>query len=234
MSAALPTISLNSTKAYRLVNSKLPTIELFDDVSSAEDFEDLYEVQALTNPRLSSQVGNMAYVNAEDMPWGIPGCSYAVAPFTHVSPDGSRFSDGNFGMLYLAENMNTAIKEVAYHQQAYLSNVEGLSFDRLIFRGLSCSFTGRVIHDATTLNLDDAIYDPGDYTMARQLGAELRAGGSEAIQYWSVRDTGKTCWGLFTPKHIRSIVQTAHFEFITDGRNIIDIRQLTNIDTLDQ
>lgn len=37
--------------AYRLINSKFPPIGLFDD---AEEFEALYQIQALTNPRLQN------------------------------------------------------------------------------------------------------------------------------------------------------------------------------------
>jgi hypothetical protein len=230
MGIALPPIMLTNEKGYRLVNSRLPTIQLFDNVASAEDFEDLYDLQAFTNPRLTIQVGELAYIDTQDMPWGIPGCSYAVAPFTHVSPDGSRFSNGDYGMLYLADTMDTAIKEVAYHQQAYISNVEGLAFDRLIFRGLSCVFSGEPIHDATTIEHNHSIYDADSYTDSRALGAKLRADGSEGVQYWSVRAPGQTCWGLFTPKKVVSIVQTSHFEFITDGRSIVDIRKLSNPD----
>jgi len=230
MGIALPATMLTSQKGYRLVNSRLPTIQLFDDVASAEDFEDLYDLQALTNPRLTTEIGKLAYIDTQDMPWGIPGCSYAVAPFTHVSPDGSRFSNGDYGMLYLADTMDTAIKEVAYHQQAYISKVEGLAFDRLIFRGLSCVFSGDLIHDATTIEHNNSIYDADSYTDSRVLGAKLRADGSEGVQYWSVRAPGQTCWGLFTPKKVTSIVQASHFEFITDGRSIVDIRKLSNPD----
>jgi len=222
----LPTNPATHQKAYRLINSKLPTIEIFDDVASAEDFEDLYELQAMTNPRLSSAVGDLDYLDGDEVPWGIPGCSYAVAPFTHVAPDGRRFSDGDYGMLYVGDEMETAIQEVAYHQGKYLANVKGLSFDRLVFRGLVCTFSGSAIHDATTLPLSHGIYDSESHTEAQALGGQLRKNGAEGITYWSVRAPGKKCWGLFTPKGVESIVQTAHYEFVTDGLNIIEICEI--------
>lgn len=228
MGVSLPTISLVHQKAYRLINSKLPTIDLFDDVASAEDFEDLYELQAFTNPRLSSEVGNLDYLDVAEAPWGIPGCSYAVAAFTHIAPDGSRFSNGDYGMLYMADEMETAIEEVAYHQGKYIANIEELAFDRLVFRGLTCTFSGSTIHDATTLPLSDGIYDPDNYAESHVLGRELRRDGSDGLAYWSVRAQGKTCWGLFTPRGVESIVQTAHYEFVTDGREIIDICKINS------
>lgn len=41
----------------------------------------------------------------DEIPWGITGYSYATAPFTHINPAGSRFSDGSFGVLYVAEQV---------------------------------------------------------------------------------------------------------------------------------
>lgn len=227
MGASLPVTSLNHQKAYRLINSKLPTIDLFEDVASAGDFEDLYELQAFTNPRLLSEVGNLDYLDVDEAPWGIPGCSYAVAAFTHIAPDGSRFSNGDYGMLYMADEMETAIQEVAYHQGKYIANIEDLAFDRLVFRGLACTFSSSTIHDATTLPLSDVIYAPDNYAESQVLGRELRKGGSDGLAYWSVRAPSKTCWGLFTPRGVEAIVQTTHYEFVIDGREIIDICKIT-------
>ncbi|OEY65063.1 RES family NAD+ phosphorylase [Marinobacter sp. X15-166B] len=229
MAAAPPSIRLPKTKGYRLINSKLPTIDIFSDVATPEEFEDLYALQALTNPRLVQGVGNLNYIDLNEIPWGIPGCHYAAASFTHVSPDGSRFSNGAYGMLYIADTMDTAVAEVEYHQVSYLGKVEGLKFDRLVFRGLACSFGGEFIHDATTLPVSHAIYHPTDYTASRALGGQLRADGSEGLQYWSVRNPGATCWGLFTPKNVQSVVQTAHYEFILREGGIVDKRKVTAV-----
>ncbi|MFN3582227.1 MAG: RES family NAD+ phosphorylase, partial [Pseudomonas sp.] len=122
-------------RAYRLVNSKFPPIAIFDDVADADEFEELYALQSLTNPRMLNQAGQLELIMRSDIPFGIPGCSYATAPFTHVNPDGSRFSDGSFGVLYLADCMETAIAEVRYHQQFYWSRVPDLRYDRFVFRG---------------------------------------------------------------------------------------------------
>ena len=127
-------------QAYRLVNSKFPPIALFDDVADADEFEVLYQIQALTNPRLHNEVGRLELIARDQIPFGIPGCSYAIAPFTHVNPAGSRFSDGSFGVLYLADSMETALAEVRHHQSLYWSNVRSLNYERFVFRGLSCSF----------------------------------------------------------------------------------------------
>lgn len=222
----LPSVEVNEDKAYRLVNSRYPTIALFEDVADAEDFEALYALQAMTNPRLLTEAGDLNLVPREQIPFGITGCSYAMAAFTHVNPEGSRFSDGSFGVLYLADSMETAIREVSYHQTRYLSSVEGLKYDRLVYRGLRCAFTA-TLSDATTLFKEHPIYHPHDYRDSRVLGGRLREQGSEGLVYRSVRNPGATCWGLFTPRGVRKMVQAAHYEFIWDGSAISSINKIT-------
>ena len=201
-------------QAYRLVNSKFPPIDLFDDVADAREFEILYQLQALTNPRLHNETGRLELIPRDQIPFGIPGCSYATAPFTHVNPAGSRFRDGSYGVLYLADSMETALAEVRHHQELYWSHVEGLNFERFVFRGLSCQFNEAGLLDATTVAMTDPIYDAEDYCHSRQFGHLVRQGGFPGLRYHSVRNPGQHCWALMTPRSVLSIIQTAHYEMI--------------------
>lgn len=214
----LPERPNGQVHAYRLVNSKFPPIALFDDVADASEFEALYQLQALTNPRLRNEAGRLELIPRAEIPYGIPGCSYATAPFTHVNPAGSRFSDGQYGVLYLADTLDTALAEVRHHQDAYWSNVEGLNYERFVFRGLACEFNEGGMLDATTLALTDPIYDPDDYAQARLLGRSLKEAGRPGLRYRSVRKPGQHCWALMTPRPVSSIIQSAHYEMIWNGR----------------
>lgn len=77
-------------------------------------FEALYQIQAMTNPRLQNELGRLQLIPRDQIPFGIPGSSYATAPFTHVNSAGARFSNGSFGVLYLADRMDTAVAEVRH------------------------------------------------------------------------------------------------------------------------
>lgn len=215
--AQLPERREAQLQAYRLVNSKFPPIALFDDVAGAEEFETLYQLQALTNPRLQNETGRLELIPRAQIPFGIPGCSYAVAPFTHVNPAGSRFSDGSFGVLYLAGSLDTALAEVRYHQNHYWSKVEGLNYERFVFRGLSCLFSEAGVLDATAIEMSDPIYDPDDYSAAQLLGRQVRQAGRPGLRYHSVRNPGNDCWALMNPQPVLSIIQTAHYEMIWNG-----------------
>ncbi|MGE8499882.1 MAG: RES family NAD+ phosphorylase [Pseudomonas sp.] len=215
--------------AYRLVNSKFPPIALFDDVADADDFEALYLLQELTNPRLQNEVGRLELIPRSEIPFGIPGCSYATSPFTHVHPEGSRFGDGSFGVLYLADCMDTALAEVRHHQGLYWAKVPGLSYERFVFRGLHCSFNDAGMKDATAIPLTDPIYAPDDYSHSRQFGREARRGGYPGLRYHSVRAPGSVCWALMTPRPVTSIIQAAHYEMIWSGQ-IISVNQIATLE----
>lgn len=213
----LRVLPAGSVRAYRLVHSKFPPIAIFEDVASAEEFEQLYALQALTNPRMLSQAGHLEKLPRSEIPFGIQGCSYATAPFTHVNPDGSRFSDGAFGVLYLGDSMETAIAEVRYHQQAYWSKVPELRYERFVFRGLTARFDQAGALDVLAISRSDPIYSPADYSAARVLGREALAANAHGLRYHSVRQPEGVCWGLFTPRQVKSVVQTAHYEMIWSG-----------------
>ncbi|SDS23795.1 RES domain-containing protein [Halopseudomonas litoralis] len=215
--------------SYRLVNSKYPPIALFDDVADPEEFEVLYELQARTNPRLLNEAGRLEFVSRSDIPFGSPGCSYAVAPFTHINPAGSRFSDGSFGILYLADTITTALAEVQCHQQSYWAGVEGLAFDRVLLRGLCCKFDQTGMRDLTDIAAEHPIYDADSYAAARVAGAKLKQARVPGLRYKSVRSPGNICWGLFTPRPVRSMVQSTHYEMIWDGRAISSVNKISSV-----
>ena len=210
----LPGLGAQDVTARRLVNSRFPPIRLFDDVASEEDFEAIYAVQALTNPRLRAEAGDITHIEPGEIPFGIRGCSYAVAPFTHINPDGSRFSDGHFGVLYLADTVDPALAEVCHHQEAYWRRVPDLHYDRFVMRDLAYRFSEQGILDGLTVHEDDPIYNPDDYSASRPLGLALRNAGVPGLRYRSVRAPGHTCWALFTPRPVGDVVQCGHYELI--------------------
>jgi hypothetical protein len=209
--------------SYRMVNSKFPPISLFDDVMDEADFDTAYNLQALTNPRILNEIGDLTLIPMEKIPFGIPRENYVIAPFTHINPDGSRFSDGSFGVLYLADAVETAIAETRYHQEKCFRNVEGLHYDTVDMRCLKVEFTAELIN---AVSIDD-IHTPNDYTSSRILGAGVKKSDEAGLQYRSVRREGSICWGLMWPTYVYSAFQTQHFEFVFDGERISKVRELT-------
>src|SRR6185437_7577554 len=106
-------------RAYRIVSSRFPPVGVFDAIAEPKDLEALYQIEALTNPRLREEWGELSNVPKEHRVSG-PGTTPLMAAFTHVNPEGSRFSDGSYGVLYLAHEFDTAVEETVYHREQFL------------------------------------------------------------------------------------------------------------------
>ena len=95
--------------------SRYPPVQLFERLSDdPAEWETLAEIESLTNPRLRDEIGEIRLVPVEERVSG-PGASWVMAPFTHVNPRGSRFSDGSYGVYYAARELPTAIAETVFH-----------------------------------------------------------------------------------------------------------------------
>lgn len=224
----LPQKRFREKTAYRLINSKFPPIDIFDDVASNDEFEALFRLQAKTNPRLLDEVGHIRLVKPEQRPFGITGCNYALAPFTHINSLGSRFSRGEFGILYAAETMDTALAETHYHQQRYFqTQVRGLKYDRIIMRGLKLKFSATLFNICSPKIAQYGWYDALDYTAARAFGDAVKHADKDGIWYESVRKSRHSCYALFSPHLVKSVVQTQHYEFVWNGERIDAVIQLS-------
>ena len=225
-------ITLPATSGYRLVNSHYPPIAIFDQVADASEFDALFALQELTNPRLRAEVGQTSLLEAGEIPFGIRGCSYATAPFTHINADGTRFSSGDFGVLYVGDTQETAISEVHYHQARLWPNIIGIKDDILVMRGLKCSFGPCDARDAVPLGLDHSLHHPIDYSVARTVGLQAYSQRHQvpAIQYCSVRNPGATCWGLLSPRPVTDVIQTFHCQFVMRAGGLIaDVQYIESV-----
>src|SRR5207244_2015605 len=113
----LKTIPIKSVKwlpCFRIIPSRFPPIELFERVSTPEEFEAIYEIEQLTNPRVRDEIGNINMIKKEERVFG-SGTSNIMAAFTHLPPLGSRFTDGSYGVYYAADSLEAAIAETKYH-----------------------------------------------------------------------------------------------------------------------
>jgi len=93
----LPVASIEWKPCRRIVPSRFPPIQLFERVADPDDLEAVFELESLTNSRLRDEVGDIRLVPPEDRISG-PGTAVIMAAFTHLNPDGSRFTDGTYGV----------------------------------------------------------------------------------------------------------------------------------------
>jgi len=82
------------------------------------EFDALAEIESLTNERLREELGALARIPHHRRVVG-PGTTPIMAAFTHLNPEGSRFSDGTFGVFYAARAESTAIRETVFHRERF-------------------------------------------------------------------------------------------------------------------
>src|SRR5258706_15162134 len=97
--ADLPTAEIAWTGAVRIIRSRFPPIDLFEDIADPADWPLLISAEQKTNPRLMESVGNLDLVPPARRVGGA-GASWLMAPFVPVSPHRpSRLTRRAFGLL---------------------------------------------------------------------------------------------------------------------------------------
>jgi hypothetical protein len=215
---AIPIATTSWKPSYRLIASRYPTVSLYDDIADPADLEVVFAIEALTNPRIRDQLGQLQLVPPEERVSGA-GSTPIMAAFTHLNPEGSRFSDGSYGVYYAAQDLDTAVAEVSHHRALFLSRTAETAIDidlRLITATLDAP-----LHDLRRLRGSAAaVYDPVNYGPGQALGRALREAGSWGVLYASVRRRGGLCAGLFRPRALQHAREAAHIALHWDGARI--------------
>ena len=178
----------------------------------------MFAIEALTNARIRDELGDLRLVPPEERVSGT-GSTPVMAAFTHLNPDGSRFSDGSYGVYYAAQTLDTAIAEVSHHRAAFLARTEEPAIDvdlRLIAAPVDAD-----LHDLRELGpAGSGLFDPSFYAKPQALGRRLREGGSAGVLYPSVRHAGGFCVGIFRPRALGRARVGAHIALHWDGQRI--------------
>ena len=209
---------------HRIVASRLPTIHLFERVADPADWDALYALESMTNPRIRNEIGELRLVPVADRVSG-PNASIVMAPFTHLAPQGTRFTDGRFGAYYAAESIDTAIAETRFHRENFL-RATGQPPIELEMRCYLAD-VGSELHDLRTRRQElTAVYDPASYAASQKLGRQIRDSGSNGIAFDSVRRDGGECVAIFRPRLVQNVRQSVHLRYVWDGNSIANVYEI--------
>jgi hypothetical protein len=219
---ALPLSEINAP-VYRVILGRYPQINLFERVSSAEDWEVLFAVESLTNPRLRDEVGDIRLVAPEDRVYG-DGASWIMAAFTHPPVDGrgGRFNR-DFGIYYCSTDESVSIAESSFHRARFLreSRIEKTTQEMRVIRAHLGPAT---LHDVCHLEYS-AIYDLDDYGESQQTGAALKKTKSFGVCYQSVRAEGE-CIGIIRPKVLSDAIHWRYLRYHYEAGAIVKVESL--------
>jgi len=227
--AVIPVKSERWARAVRIIPSCYPPVGLFDEVARPEDLDAVFAVEALTNPRIRQQVGNLSLVPPEERISG-PGTTPIMAAFTHPNTAGSRFSPGSYGVYYAADGEATAVAETRYHRERFY-RYQDVGPQRIQMR----AYVGPAEAEWADLRgLRRAradLYDPDSYAASQPFGESLREGGAWGIAYESLRRPEGQCLAVFRPRACAAVRQGPHYEYFYDGQQITHVVRLTEIAT---
>jgi RES domain len=226
--SALAASEVRWQPCFRVIPSRYPTIHLFERIAEPADWDALYWIESLTNPRLRDEIGDIELVPREERAFG-PGGSVIMAPFTHLDPAGSRFADGTFGAFYAGAQLATSVAETSYHREVFLrATREGpMEIDmRSYLADVAAQF-----HDIRGKRAQmPNVYDPDSYVSSQAFGRQLKLSGSNGIVYDSVRHPGGQCLAIYRPRLIQNLRQGVHLRYVWDGARITRIYELRQID----
>jgi hypothetical protein len=222
-----PTKRLNWNPAFRVIPSRFPAVGLFERVARPEDFDALYALEAMTNDRLRDEVGDIHLVPAEERLFG-PGSTCIMAAFTHINPQGSRFSDGSYGVFYCARKRATAIAEIRHHSALFMAATAEPPM-RLQMRLYSVQAKGQVADLREASKGDPRIVDPDDYAYPQSIGRILRADGAQGILYTSVRHPGGECLAALRTGIVKNCLHAAYLEYHWNGQGIEAVLEVSQL-----
>ena len=225
MPPSLPPVKrIRWSHAFRIVPSRFPPVGVYDRIAAPADIAALFAVEALTNPRLREEADALKLVPKEHRISG-PGSTPVMAAFTHLNPEGSRFSDGTWGVFYAAHSVATAVEETVYHRERFLAATAEPP----------CHIQMRCYRTSVDSRLHDirggwkAEHDPDAYVASVKLARTLRDDGSNGIVYDSARHPGGECLAAFQPDVVAPCVQSQHLVYRWDGSRIAQVLEVSEL-----
>ena len=222
-----PSTRLSWNPAYRVIPSRFPSIGLFERVASPEDFDALYALEAMTNDRIREEVGEISLVPPEERLFG-PGSTCIMAAFTHLNPQGSRFSDGTYGVFYCARKPDTAVAETRYHSALFMQATREPPM-RLQMRLYSVDAKGKVADLRKAAQTEPRIVDPDDYSYTQTIGRTLRTEGALGIVYPSVRHPGGQCLAALHTALVKNCLHAAYLEYQWNGEGVDAVFEVNRV-----
>ena len=203
--------------AARVITSEHARENLFDQVASAEEWDDVMALADLTNPAMRAAHGDMDLVALEDRLYG-PGTGLIMSAFSWPG-HGSRFSNGDFGVFYAGKTLATAIAETVYHQARFLAGSPAVIIQK---SALLVTVRETLVDIRTPQPVPPGITHPTDYQHAQAFGALLRQFQAFGVVYDSVRHSPDgECVAIFRPPALVPPVRVHQdLEYHWDGQAI--------------
>jgi len=222
------------TPIRRLINSRWPTVGLFDELADDEDeLRILFDLEMRTNPRNQPAAGRLAKLPAGEILNG-PTAHMAMAAFVHCHEDGGRFNSGTLGAWYASLKIETAIEETVYHITRRLSMSEGGFPQQMQMRELLTTVDVPLWALCGAQSSHPELYLSDDYGPSQQFADQNRwpfkQDGIDGLCYDSLRHQGGVNICIYRPTVLKMpLIQGDHYQYNWDTSGNVSVAKLTAI-----
>jgi RES domain-containing protein len=228
------TQSAIDARTHRLINSRYPTIGVFDEFADNErELRIAFELEQATNPRLNHTMGALSFLPEGSLLEG-PTASLGMAAFIHADDNGSRFNDGKLGAWYAALDSETAIAETLYHNDRRLrASADGFP-NRIQLRELIVIINSRLLDIRGAQNTHPDLYHIDNYrasqSFANSVRWPLQDPGEDGIVFDSLRNKGGQNICMFRPQALPlPILQGDHYQYEWDVSGKVETMKLIGL-----
>jgi len=187
---------------HRLIPTRFTSASVLETLPlPAETLSDLSELDAATNERKVGERGGNSAIGPLELVYAIPEAHIVNSAFTHPGPHGGRFNDSRRGAWYAGQELETSIREVAFHKRRFLRDAHFEGRRRFDYAEMLADFAGR-FHALDANEPADCLKPdpvPQCYAASQALASSLLAAGSSGVVYPSVRHKGGSCIACFRP-----------------------------------
>ncbi|MBI4371296.1 MAG: RES family NAD+ phosphorylase [Elusimicrobia bacterium] len=209
---------------WRIIPTRYPEERLFDRVTEPRDRNVIEHLEQITSDRMRQERGEISLIPPGDQVTE-RGSTYIMAAFTYRSPEGSRFSDGTYGVYYSARAIDTAVAEARFHREQFMRWTKESPM-RLEMRVLTANLAADM-HDIRGMAKQfSKVYSKTNYAASQELGLKLLKAASYGVAYDSVRHDGGECAALFRPPALSHCRQERHLIYEWDGKQISKVFEL--------
>ncbi len=218
----VPVREVHWNPCWRLIATRYMEKRVLLKLADEEDLEALSRLDGMTNERLRQERGEISAIPPEERVSG-KGSEFIMAPFLYTNPEGSRFSDGAYGVYYGSRALDTAVEELTHHTAVFMSRTKQPPM-RLEKRAVRACLSGK-LHDTRGKRLPE-VCSTDDYAASQALGRRLKEAGSNGIVFDSVRQRGGECAAVFRPPVLSRCRVGSDWIFEWDGEKVAKVYML--------
>lgn len=189
-------------ETQRLIPSRFAPASVLETLPlPAETLSGLSELDAATNERKVGERGGNAAISPLELVYEVPEAHIVNAAFTHPGPHGGRFNNARRGAWYAGLELETSIREVAFHKRLFLKDARFTGRRSFDYSSFLADFAGKfhVLDEPERAACLQPSPVPQCYALSQALAASLLAAHSGGIVYPSVRASGGACIACFRP-----------------------------------